>query len=181
LGRLHGCQIFLYTKYQNGKNITNYHKRFQMSIKYTKRQLNGPNVPKSIPTSSISRPSKIYLNFDFRFENIPSGNPGRLVDKKTKTTNFCTVTFFIFYLHIVYWTLKAKFLKIKLTRPSPTFSKTSIKNFHDTTVLHILAICKNVSLQWPRGCRTREKASKILCEILETQILFCLGLTAIFW
>jgi hypothetical protein len=34
-----GCQIFLGTKYQNGKNITNYHELYQMSItvsiKYT--------------------------------------------------------------------------------------------------------------------------------------------------
>jgi hypothetical protein len=33
-----GCQIFLGTKYQNGKNIPNYHKLYQMSIKYNKRQ-----------------------------------------------------------------------------------------------------------------------------------------------
>jgi hypothetical protein len=29
----------------------------------------------NIPTSSIVRPSKIYPNLDFLFENIPSGNP----------------------------------------------------------------------------------------------------------
>jgi hypothetical protein len=28
-----------------------------------------------IPTSSVARPSKIYPNWDFWFENIPSGNP----------------------------------------------------------------------------------------------------------
>jgi hypothetical protein len=36
-----GCQIFLGTKFQNGKNIPNYYKIYQMSkkyvIKYTKR------------------------------------------------------------------------------------------------------------------------------------------------
>jgi hypothetical protein len=32
-----GCQIFLGTKYQNWKNIPNYHKLYQMSIKYNKR------------------------------------------------------------------------------------------------------------------------------------------------
>jgi hypothetical protein len=32
-----GCQIFLGTKYQNGKNIPNYHKLYQMFIKYNKR------------------------------------------------------------------------------------------------------------------------------------------------
>jgi hypothetical protein len=28
-----------------------------------------------IPTSSVARPSKIYPNWDFWFENMPSGNP----------------------------------------------------------------------------------------------------------
>jgi hypothetical protein len=28
-----------------------------------------------MPTSSIARPSKIYPNLDFWFENKPSGNP----------------------------------------------------------------------------------------------------------
>jgi hypothetical protein len=31
------CQIFLGTKYQNGKNMPNYHDLNQMSIKYNKR------------------------------------------------------------------------------------------------------------------------------------------------
>jgi hypothetical protein len=34
----------------------------------------------NIPTSSVERPSKIYPNWDFGFENIPSGNPGDKVD-----------------------------------------------------------------------------------------------------
>jgi hypothetical protein len=29
-----------------------------------------------IPTSAVERPSKIYPNYDFWFENMPSGNPG---------------------------------------------------------------------------------------------------------
>jgi hypothetical protein len=41
-----GCQIFLGTKYQNGKNITNCHELHQMSIKYNKRPQNGPSVHK---------------------------------------------------------------------------------------------------------------------------------------
>jgi hypothetical protein len=32
-----------------------------------------------IPTFSIVRPSKMYPNLDFWFENLPSGNPGGLV------------------------------------------------------------------------------------------------------
>jgi hypothetical protein len=31
--------------------------------------------PQKIPTSSIARPSKIYPNWYFCIENIPSGNP----------------------------------------------------------------------------------------------------------
>jgi hypothetical protein len=32
-----GCQIFLGTKYQNGKKLPNYHELYQMSIKCNKR------------------------------------------------------------------------------------------------------------------------------------------------
>jgi hypothetical protein len=37
-----------------------------------------------IPTSSIERPSKIYPNLDFGFENIPSGNTG--LEKQRKSS-----------------------------------------------------------------------------------------------
>jgi hypothetical protein len=33
-------------------------------------------MAKAIPTFVIPRPSKIYPNCDFWYENIPSGNPG---------------------------------------------------------------------------------------------------------
>jgi hypothetical protein len=72
-----GCQIFLGTSYQNGKNFTNIPQKipnvyqiYQMAVKWTKR-------PWNIPKSSIARHSKNYPNFDFWFENIPSGNPAR--------------------------------------------------------------------------------------------------------
>jgi hypothetical protein len=51
------------------QNIPNVNKIYQKSVKWTK-------CPKNIPTSSIARPSKIYPNLDFWFENKPSGNPG---------------------------------------------------------------------------------------------------------
>jgi hypothetical protein len=51
--RVQGCQIYLGTTYQNGKNIPNDHKMYQMAVKYT-----------------------IYTTvWDFGFENMPSGNP----------------------------------------------------------------------------------------------------------
>jgi hypothetical protein len=61
------CQIFWvpktgkkYTK--TGENILKGHKIFQMALKLIKWPLN-------IPTSSVARPSKIYPNCDFWFEN----------------------------------------------------------------------------------------------------------------
>jgi hypothetical protein len=39
-----------------------------MALKYSK-------CPTNIPIFSIPKPSKIYPNVDFLFENIPSGNP----------------------------------------------------------------------------------------------------------
>jgi hypothetical protein len=48
------------------------HKIFQMPVKYSK-------WPKYIPSFSILRPQKIYPNWDFGFENKPSGNPGHIV------------------------------------------------------------------------------------------------------
>jgi hypothetical protein len=50
------------TIYLNGE-------KYQMAVKKTKR-------PKNMPTSSFARPSQIYPNWDFWFENIQSGNPG---------------------------------------------------------------------------------------------------------
>jgi hypothetical protein len=56
-----------------------------MATKYTK-------WPYNIPTFSILRPSKIYPNRDFWFENIPSGNPGTNCSRPTRlhySDNFC--------------------------------------------------------------------------------------------
>jgi hypothetical protein len=61
--------------HQNGKKYTkwpqtipNDHKLYQMALKLSKWSLN-------IPTFSIPRPSKIYPDWDFWFENKLSGNP----------------------------------------------------------------------------------------------------------
>jgi hypothetical protein len=48
-------------------NWPNGHKLYQMAIKYSNRPYNI--------TFSVSRSSKIYPNWDFWFENKPSGNP----------------------------------------------------------------------------------------------------------
>jgi hypothetical protein len=70
------CQIFLGKTYQNGKNIPNDHKRYQKAIKYILFCRKVDKMAIKIPTSSFARPSKIYPNWDFWFENIPSGNTG---------------------------------------------------------------------------------------------------------
>jgi hypothetical protein len=55
----------------NDRKISNGHKIYQMAVKLTKWPLN-------IPTSSIAKPSIIYPNWDFWFENKPSGIPAVL-------------------------------------------------------------------------------------------------------
>jgi hypothetical protein len=56
--------------YQITTTLPNCHKIYQMTVAYFK-------WPKNIPAFSILRPSKIYPNWDFWFENKPSGNPAR--------------------------------------------------------------------------------------------------------
>jgi hypothetical protein len=52
--------------YQNGKNTyTKLPQTIKTAVKFTKK----------LPTFSIPRPSKINPNWDFGFENKPSGNP----------------------------------------------------------------------------------------------------------
>jgi hypothetical protein len=62
-----GCQISIGETYQNGTK----------AIKQTKWLLN-------IPTSFVARPSKIYPNLEFWFENMPSGNPEPPVESVQK-------------------------------------------------------------------------------------------------
>jgi hypothetical protein len=54
--------------YQIATKLPNGHQMQQEAEIYSK-------WPKNMPTLSIPRPSKIYPNCDFCFENIPSGNP----------------------------------------------------------------------------------------------------------
>jgi hypothetical protein len=77
-GRVAWFLLVQHTK--TGKNIPNNHK---MATKYTKWLQNKPNGHKIyIRTSSIARPSKIYPNCDFWFDNTPSGNPELRPDLK---------------------------------------------------------------------------------------------------
>jgi hypothetical protein len=56
-------------KYQMTANDANTLKLYQMAVKYSKWALN-------VSTFSIPMPSGIYSDWDFWFENKPSGNPG---------------------------------------------------------------------------------------------------------
>jgi hypothetical protein len=65
-----GCQIFLCATYENGE------KAIPLNFKCAKWPQNIPNSHKidkwthNIPAPSIARPSKIYPNRDFWFENL---------------------------------------------------------------------------------------------------------------
>jgi hypothetical protein len=56
--RNQGCQMFLATTYQNGKNIPNDQKMNQMAIKYTKWPKNIPNGHKIYQRLPLQRPRK---------------------------------------------------------------------------------------------------------------------------
>jgi hypothetical protein len=66
-------------------NLSNGHKLYQIAINHTK-------WPFNMLTSFIARPSKLYPNRDFWFENMPSGNPacmfhdGRFKNKRKVQT-----------------------------------------------------------------------------------------------
>jgi hypothetical protein len=65
-----------YTKWP--KNISNGRKIDQIVIKYKNKRF------------SIARPSKIYPNLDFWFENKPSGNPANeLHERRIKAKIVC--------------------------------------------------------------------------------------------
>jgi hypothetical protein len=90
-----GCQIFSWCKIPNCQKI------YQMAEELTKWPENWPNgYIICIPVSSIARPSKIYPNWDFWFENNfwQSGNPG--------TIQFFGNIFFLSFLSVNYYGMK---------------------------------------------------------------------------
>jgi hypothetical protein len=83
---------------------------YQMVTKYTKWPQNIPNDRKidqmAIKYTNIARPSKIYPNWDFWLQNMPSGNPARehskgsrvslaetIFSEKLVSESFCVKTF----------------------------------------------------------------------------------------
>jgi hypothetical protein len=88
-----GCQIFLDTIYQKGRKYTKLPLNYQTAIKYTKCPEYIPNVHRiGIPNFSIPRPSNIYPNWYFWFENIPSGNPDWVLDEKRQKNAFASTS-----------------------------------------------------------------------------------------
>jgi hypothetical protein len=72
-----------YNTPKRGKiHIQNDHKIYQMAVKYFQWPQNISNGRKidqvliKIPRFYNARPTKIYPNWNFWFENKPSGNPG---------------------------------------------------------------------------------------------------------
>jgi hypothetical protein len=85
--------FFLVQNTKLPKNIPNGRRIDQMAGELTKWLYN-------IPVSSIARPSKIYPNWDFWFENNfwQSGNPG--------TIQFFGNIFFLSFLSVNYYGMK---------------------------------------------------------------------------
>jgi hypothetical protein len=77
------ARVFLAQYTKTGENIpNNIPQHYQMAIKYITCSQDIPNGRiHNIPTFSIPKPSKFYPNWDFCFENIPSGNPEFATDR----------------------------------------------------------------------------------------------------
>jgi hypothetical protein len=86
-GHFQGCQIFIYLIYQNGGKYTKSPLKYQMAVNVPKMAVIYSKRPYNIPTYFIPRPSKIYRNLDFWFENIPSGNPGHFLENDGSIKN----------------------------------------------------------------------------------------------
>jgi hypothetical protein len=83
-----------------------------------------------MPTFSIPRPSKIYPNRDFWFENIPSGNPGHgcFTAKKSGSTG---------------WSPTKRFNEILLRPSYDFFSQQSFVAIHMSKSVDCDLLCKN--------------------------------------
>jgi hypothetical protein len=68
------ARSFLVHDTKTGKNVPNEHKMHQIVIKYTNwpQRPNGNKIYPPIPLQDLP---KMLPNWDFWFENIPSGNP----------------------------------------------------------------------------------------------------------
>jgi predicted DNA-binding protein YlxM (UPF0122 family) len=72
-----GCQIFLDAIYQNGEKCIKLLLNYKMAIKYVsqKSEIYSKWIS-TIPKFSISRPSKIYPDWDFGLKlYVPSDSP----------------------------------------------------------------------------------------------------------
>jgi hypothetical protein len=67
-GLAQGCQIFLITTYQNGKNVPNNHKIYQMAVQYVDQMV----IKYTTSSKLLQNLPKLFL-----IENMPSCNPGR--------------------------------------------------------------------------------------------------------
>jgi hypothetical protein len=75
-GRSRVARFFMTQCTKTGKIYTILPQNYRMAVKYTNCQYLIPNGHKIFQPFSNSRLSQIYPNWDFWFENIPSGNPG---------------------------------------------------------------------------------------------------------
>jgi hypothetical protein len=72
---------FFDTIYQNGEIYTKLPLNYPLAIKIPNGSKMFQMNKKNVPTFSIPKPNKTYPNWDFWFENKPSGNPGDEVKK----------------------------------------------------------------------------------------------------
>jgi hypothetical protein len=68
---MQGCQIFLGSAYQNGKNIPN--EEQNITIGYKLYHKYSHKISQMV--TKYDNISKIYLSWAFWYENIPFGNP----------------------------------------------------------------------------------------------------------
>jgi hypothetical protein len=130
-GRIADFYWYLQT-YQKGKKI------YQMATKCTKyRKID--KFTRTIKISSFARPSKIYPNRDFNFQNIPSGNPGHILPPYIRLLQSITYIYICVLLPVNFY---GRLLK-----------KALFRNFRSTAYIQLALLRKmqkNVSItEWP--------------------------------